>query len=117
MLFAALFAALEMISVTNHAGRVLEVYPIALTNRVAVLERMNGERVRIPLRAFPETEQQRLCAALGEGSELEQTTKQKRQHLFYQDLLKRNEALHKADATDDATYEQRREQLERLLKN
>ncbi len=116
MLLAALFAALEIISVTNHAGHVLTAHPVSLTNGVAVLERTNGERVRVPLRAFPESEKKRLRRALGEELAPELTAKQKRQYLFYQDLSKRNEALHKAGVTDDLAYEKRRKELDVLMK-
>lgn len=116
MLLAALFAALEIISVTNHAGHVLTAHPVSLTNGVAVLERTNGERVRVPLRAFPESEQKRLRRALGEELAPELTAKQKRQYQFYRDLSKRNEALHKAGVTDDLAYEKRRKELDVLMK-
>lgn len=115
MLLAALFAALELISVTNHARHVLTARPISLTNGVAVLERTNGGRVRVPLKAFPESEQQRLRVALGEEVVPELSAKRKQQIGLYQDFLKRNEALHKAGVTDDKAYEKRRKQLEKLI--
>ncbi len=115
MLLAALFAALELLSVTNHAGHILTAYPVSLTNGVAVLERTSGERVRIPLKAFPESEQQRLRVALGEEVVPELSAKKKRQIGLYQDFLKRNEALHKAGVTDDEAYKKRRKELESLI--
>ncbi len=115
MSLAALFAALDLIAVTNHAGCVLEAYPIALTNKAVILERTSGERLQVPLRAFPESEQHRLCAALGVEEKREPNSKEKRNQQFYQTLLKRNEALYKAGATDEEAYKVRRRRLESLL--
>lgn len=111
----ALFAALELIAVTNHAGHALEAYPLSLTNRVVILARTNGERIKVPLSAFPESEQQRLRAALGVEVVPELTTEQKSRLRLYWDFLKRNEALHKAGVVDDAAYEKRRQQYEAII--
>lgn len=115
MLFAALLASLELMTVTNHAGQVLEACPVSITNRIVVFERPSGERVRVPLRTLPETEQRRVSAALGEDAASKPTTRQKRKQLFYQDLLKRNEALHKAGAMEERAYEERRKRLGTIL--